>query len=73
MSAFEVYALDTPQAARTIKGKLEKARADLVSVLAAPNTVKDWADYRHRVGVIEGIDEALRVCDDLDKEAEKRR
>jgi hypothetical protein len=35
--------------------------------------VMDWADYRRRVGVLEGIDEALRVCDDLEKEGEARR
>ncbi|WP_424318201.1 hypothetical protein [Candidatus Methylomirabilis sp.] len=58
--------------ARTIKMVLEKRRTDLVGLMAEGN-VSDWADYQRRVGVIQGIDEALRVCDDLEKEAETRR
>lgn len=36
-------------------------------------SASDWAEYKRLVGVLEGIDEALRVCDDLEKEAEDRR
>lgn len=68
---FSVYALDTPQSARTIKKLLERRRAELADYIITGD-VMDWADYRRRVGVLEGIDEALRVCDDLEKEAEKR-
>lgn len=71
-AGFSVYALDSPKVARTIKMVLEKRRADLVGLMAEGN-VSDWADYQRRVGVIQGIDEALRVCDDLEKEAETRR
>lgn len=73
MPAFEVYALDSPQVARTIKQKLEKLRAGYAEIIATPHSVKNWDDYQRRVGVLEGIDEALRVCDDLEKEAEGRR
>ena len=69
---FNVYALDSPQGVRTFKAKLEKRRAELASQIA-DGSAKDWSDYKHRVGVLEGIDEALRVCDDLEKEAEDRR
>lgn len=72
LSGFNLYALDSPQVARTIKKVLEKRRADLADYIVAGD-VLDWSDYRRRVGVIEGIDEALRVCDDLEKEAETRR
>lgn len=72
MSGFSLYALDSPQVARTIKKVLEKRRADLADYIVAGD-VLDWSDYRRRVGLIEGIDEALRVCDDLEKEAETRR
>jgi hypothetical protein len=65
-SGFSVFALDHAQHARTIKKKLMEIRAerasDLVSGLAA-----DWADYRRRVGVLEGIDEALHVCEDIER------
>ena len=71
---FQVYALDTPRDARTIKQRLEKVRADLAALVAEPNVVKDWDDYQRRVGVLEGIDIALRVCDEIvDKEAERGR
>lgn len=72
MPAFQVYELDSPQVARTIKHRLEKRREELAAAISMGHA-KDWSDYRHRVGVLEGIDEALRVCDDLEKEAETRR
>ena len=71
---FQVYALDTPRDARTIKQRLEKVRADLAALVAEPNVDKDWDDYQRRVGALEGIDIALRVCDEIvDKEAERGR
>jgi hypothetical protein len=72
MSGFEVYALDSPQAARTIRAKLERRKVVLSGFILSGD-VTDWPDYRRRVGVLEGIDEALRVCDDLEKEGEARR
>ena len=72
VSGFNVYSLDSPQVARTIKKALEKRRTELALYIIS-GEVLDWSDYRRRVGVIEGIDEALRVCDDLEKEAEQRR
>jgi hypothetical protein len=72
MSGLNIYALDSPQAARTIKAKLEKRRTELEGFIVA-GEVADWPDYQRRVGVLQGIDEALRVCDDLEKEAETRR
>lgn len=73
MSGFNVYALDSPKAIRTYKDRVEKRRAEFVQIIATPNAVKDWDEYKRLVGVLEGIDEALRVCDDLEKEAEDRR
>ena len=72
MSGFNVYALDSPQVARTIKQRLLKRQEELAAAIVG-GLVSDWSDYKHRVGVLEGIDEALRVCDDLEKEAEDRR
>ncbi len=64
--------MDTPRVARTIRGKLEKRKAELADFIVH-GQIMDWADYKRRVGVLEGIDEALRVCDDIEKEAEDRR
>lgn len=71
---FNVYAMDTPRQARTIRQRLEKERAELAALIAQPNAVKDWDDYQRRVGVLEGIDISLRVCDEIvEKEAERAR
>ena len=70
--AFTVYGIDSPKQARTLKSLLLKRRDFLASAIV-DGAVADWADYQRRVGAIDGIDEALRVCDDLEKEAEDRR
>jgi hypothetical protein len=61
---FHVFALDAPLTLRTIRTKLEQIRADRLSELVV---AQDWPDYKRRVGVLEGIDEALHVCDDIEK------
>ncbi len=61
---FQLYALDSPQVVRTIRAKLEKLRADRKDELAV---AQDWPDFKRRVGVLEGIDEALQVCDDIER------
>ena len=70
--AFTIHAVDTPRVARTIRGKLIQRKVELADFIVS-GQVNDWADYKRRVGVLEGIDEALRVCDDIEKEAETRR
>ena len=72
MAGFEVYALDSPRVARTLRQKLEKRQAELAAPIVG-GLVSDWQDYWRRVGVLQGLDEALRVCDDIEKEAEERR
>ena len=64
---FSVFALDSPQEARTIRKKLEIRRAELASVISEGGA-QDWADYKSRVGVLQGIDEALHVCDEVLKD-----
>jgi hypothetical protein len=61
---FSVFALDTPQAVRTFRMKLERMRADRLSELVV---AQDWSDFKRRVGILEGLDEALHVCDDIEK------
>ena len=72
MSGFNVYALDSPKAIRTFRHKLENVRDHKAAIILS-GSASDWAEYKRLVGVLEGIDEALRVCDDLEKEAEDRR
>lgn len=61
---FSVYALDSPQTVRTIRNKLQKLKADRSSDL---QFAQDWSDFKRRVGEIQGLDEALRVCDEIEK------
>ena len=74
MSGFQVYSLDAPRDARTIRQRLEARRAELAELISKPNYIDSWEMYQRRVGVLEGIDEALRVCDEVvEKEVEERR
>ena len=61
---FSVFALDAPQSLRTIRTKLEQAKANRIEQLAY---AQDWPDYKRRAGAIEGLDEALQVCDEIEK------
>lgn len=61
---FSVFALDSPQTLKTIRVRLEKLKADLTLQL---QYAQDWSDYKHRVGVLMGLDEALHVCDEIEK------
>ena len=61
---FSVFALESPQAVRTFRTRLEKRRGEVLDQLVV---AQDWPDYKRRVGVLEGIDEALQVCDDIEK------
>jgi hypothetical protein len=72
MSAFTVFEVDSPKAIRTFKKNLEDKRSHIGEMILSGQPT-DWADYKRLVGVLQGIDEALRVCDDLEKEAEERR
>ena len=65
-SGFSVYALDHAQNIRTIKKKLTDIRATHAGYLV-DGSAEDWADYQRRVGVLEGIDEALHVCEDIER------
>ncbi len=63
---FSVFALDHVQHIRTIRQKLESVR-DAYRENLLDGSVRDWADYQRRVGVLEGIGEALHVCDEIEK------
>lgn len=65
--AFHLYALDHPQLARTLKGRLMKRKHEL-ALQMADGYAQDFADYKHRAGVIAGISEAISMCDEIEKE-----
>ena len=61
---YSIFALDTPRNAKTIRSRLEKLKSEKIEGLVH---AQDWPDYRRRVGVVEGLNEALRVCDEMEK------
>ncbi len=67
--AFTMYALDHVRTPKTIRKKLAERQAELARMLAA-GYASDWADYRHRVGVISGLEEAIDVCAEIEKQQE---
>ena len=65
-SGFSVFALDHASSIRTIKKKLMDVRATHAGYLV-DGSAEDWADYQRRVGVLEGIEEALHVGEDNER------
>lgn len=59
--AVRLYAEDHPALARTLRAKLEKRQVELGGQLMA-GSVQDWPDYKQRLGVIRGLDEAIELC-----------
>lgn len=65
--ALRVFALDYPLIARTLKERLQQRRAELAGQLAA-GVAEDWGDYKHRVGIIEGLRQAIGICDEIEQD-----
>lgn len=65
-SGFHVFALDHAPHMRTIRKRLEVIRGERSDDLLAGLAV-DYADYRYRVGYLKALDEALRVCDEIER------
>lgn len=65
--AFRTFALDTPFTARTLHARLSQMKDDL-SGQVADGYAKDWADYCRRIGVIEGLELAMEICVDVEKQ-----
>ncbi len=65
--ALRLFALDHPHVARTLRGKLMKRQAELVAQIGA-GLAEDFPDYKGRVGVIRGLQEAIDLCEQTNKE-----
>lgn len=65
--AFTMFAVDSPRTLRTIKDKLTKSRNGLAESIAE-GSVTDWAHYQRSVGTIAGLDEAVRLCEEIEKQ-----
>lgn len=66
-AAFRVIAIDDSRAASTLRGKLIEAEKSELSAISG-GYAKDFADYRYRVGRLEGLKTALMICDEIEKQ-----
>jgi hypothetical protein len=68
-SAFHFFAVDHPAVAGTVRARLEKYRRELIEGLSgAPS----WDSFKERVGKLQGIDDAIQYCLDVENEATER-
>jgi hypothetical protein len=70
-SAVSFYPTDHPALNITVKSRmvalLREKQEDLASGLA-----NDWADYRYRCGIMNGLSTAIAMCDEVIREMSER-
>lgn len=66
-SPVRAYYGDDPRLAQTLIGRLKLEINDKASQVAR-GLADDWGDYQRRVGVIEGLNEAVRIAEQTEKD-----
>lgn len=66
-SAVRLYASDHPALAQTLSAKLRKACAEKIAEIGR-GYASDWGDYQKRVGTIVGLEAALQLCAESERE-----
>lgn len=61
---------DDPRLPQTLRGKLSARQTQLMTQLAS-GSAEDWPDYKHRAGVIRGLQEAMDICTEIEREQER--
>jgi hypothetical protein len=51
---------------RTLRQKIDIRKVDLAKEIAS-GLVSDFVDYRYRIGFLNGLDEAIRLIDEMEK------
>ena len=64
--AVRLFAADHPALTNTVRQRVTALRAKLISECVG--AAEDWPDYKQRRGVIIGLEHALRICGEADKE-----
>lgn len=64
-SAVRLFAPDHPSLANTLRAKLMHRRGELALQLISS---MDWPDHCKRVGVMSGLNEAINMCEFVEKE-----
>ena len=65
-SAIRLFAADHPALTNTVRQRVTALRAKLISECVG--AAEDWPDFKQRRGVIVGLEHALRICEEADKE-----
>ena len=65
-SAVRLFAADHPALTNTVRQRVTALRAKLISECVG--AAQDWPDFTQRRGVIIGLEHALRICEEADKE-----
>jgi hypothetical protein len=64
---FQTFAMESPHAIRTLRSQLMKEKVDKVAALA-DNNARDFADYKYRIGQINGLQMAIEICEAMQEQ-----
>ncbi len=68
-TAVRLYAPDHPALAVTVRARIEQRRKELIDQLMF---ALSWDDYNIRAGKVRGMDDALQMIDDVERELSGR-
>ncbi len=63
--AFRMFTVDAPRTFRTMAKRLRERKEELLRSLIA---VQNWDHHQRMVGTINGIEEAIQMLDDVEKQ-----
>jgi hypothetical protein len=70
-SSVTFFPVDHPVIARTVRARLEKYRIELIEQVAGASV--DWPDFQYRKGRLQGVDDAIQHCLDVEAAINKER
>lgn len=65
--AATIFHIESPHAIRNLKKRLT-ALIEAKSAMLATGVAKDFADYQKRIGTLDGLREALALCEEMAKD-----
>jgi hypothetical protein len=65
-NAATIFAVESPREVRSIRKMLVSRQTELAELIAI-GSAEDWPDYCKRVGLLQGIKEAIAMCDEMEK------
>jgi hypothetical protein len=64
----QFFTPDPPQLARTLRARLQQQKQQFVGQLLLASS---WDDFKARSGRIQGIDDAIALCEQIEKEQDR--